>query len=136
MEEDGVIFVLKLTRLSGYPNLRGFGWFGDRTSVFLKLLDSSSTCDCSDFYFVTEHGGVPFQILTGTQGILIFYLFFLFTLWKMYTSIRPWQFPSALFPIRLWLIIPPYGTLFSLRYCHKIIHNHTIILFNGQLLVS
>lgn len=59
MEEDWVVFALKLTRLSGDPSLRGFGWFGDRTSVFSKLLDSSSTCDCSDLYFVIEHGGVP-----------------------------------------------------------------------------
>ena len=59
MEDDWIIFALKLTRPSGDPNLRGFGRFGDRTSVFSKLLDSNSACDCSDLYFVIEHGGVP-----------------------------------------------------------------------------
>jgi len=101
VEEDRIIFSLKLTRLFGDPSLRGFGWFGDRTSVFLKLLDNRSTCDCSDLYFVIEHGGVPVSNLNGTPSIPIFYLFFLFTLWKMHTSIRPFQFPSGLFPIRL-----------------------------------
>lgn len=59
MEEDWVIFALKLTRPFGDPSLRGYRWFGDRTSVFSKLLDSSSTCDVSDLYFAIEHVGVP-----------------------------------------------------------------------------
>jgi len=97
MEEDWVIFALKLTRQFGDPNLRGFRWFGDRTNVFPKRLDSSSTCDCSDLYFVIEHGGVPvsnFDWDPKYPDILL-----VFPLYSLENAYFYWK--DKLFPIRL-----------------------------------